>query len=97
MVRPSFKSTTSASSVTITFCTLASAVKVVIPTSQQCCSIILDHLLDATDFSSTKAPAVLQSNGVEPKLSFIGIPFNVDVWRLVTITGIKEKPVWPDS
>jgi len=65
------------------------------PTPQQACSILLDKFLHAPNFSSTKAATILQSDGFQPKFSFIVITFNVNMRWLVAITGIKEKSIRP--
>src|SRR5919108_557053 len=95
MVRPSLKSTASVSAVTLTFCAFASAVKELIPTPQQIFPILLNHSLYAVDLSPAEAAAVLQPHGVKPELGLVVVPFDVDVWRLVRVTSIKEEPVRP--
>src|ERR1051325_8188302 len=68
MVRPSLKSTASVSSVTLTFCALASAVKELIPTPQQVFAVLFDNVLYAVNLAPPEASARLEPHGVEPEL-----------------------------
>jgi hypothetical protein len=40
-----------------------------------------------------ETPAVLKSDRVEPEFGFIPLALNVNVRRLITITGVKEESV----
>jgi hypothetical protein len=51
----------------------------------------------AINFSSRKSAAALQSDGNEPKFCHIIIPLNMDMFRLIAVTGEKEKAVWTNS
>jgi len=79
-VRPSVKSSTSASSVTLTCCAVAirtSTAKVFIPTPQETFSVFLYEPLYPIDFASAKTSAVLKPNRVEPKLCFFPLPLPI--------------------
>jgi len=39
--------------------------------------------------------AALQANGVQPQFGDIIVAFDMNVGRLVPITGVEEEPVWP--
>lgn len=55
--------------------------------------VFLYKLLYSTDFIAVEATTVYKPDRIEPELSFIVNPLNVDVRRLVTVAGIEEKPV----
>lgn len=42
---------------------------------------------------SSKTATILEANRIEPKLGAHVLPFDVNMWRLMSIRRVKEKPV----
>jgi len=97
MVRPSTRSTLKASSVTTTLCANVverSTGEVVIPAPQEFTVVFSHEGYDSINLGPAEATTLLQANGIEPDLRYLVIPFNVNMFGLRTIAGVKEEPVW---
>jgi hypothetical protein len=56
--------------------------------------VLLDQRADPVDLFPTEAAAALETNRVEPELRFAVVAFDMNVWRLARIPGVKEEPEW---
>src|SRR5687767_13890491 len=65
------------------------------PRSQEIFGPLYHDSLYAAKFSRAESAAVSQSHRIEPELHLVGLPFDVDVWRLIPVAGIEEKPIRP--
>ena len=59
--------------------------------------MLAHHQYDTGEFAARKAAAVLKANRVQPHLGSVGIALNMDVRRLVPITGEEEAAVGADT
>ena len=48
-------------------------------------------------FTPTEATALLDPNRHEPEFGDIRFTLHMDMWRLITITGVKEEAIWANS
>ena len=55
--------------------------------------ILNDQSLNIFEFGARKAGARLQENRLEPELCFVGVAFDMNVWRFVTVTSVKEEAI----
>jgi len=55
--------------------------------------VFFNKLLYSIDLCSAESAAILQPNRVEPEFSLIVLTLNVNVWWLLTISGVKEESV----
>ena len=58
--------------------------------------MVLNQLLNAIYFMATKSAALLQTHRIQPKLGLMLFPFDMDMGGFMPVSGIKEKPIWPD-
>lgn len=94
--RPSLRSTIRASSVTVTCRAVANRISIAeefIPSPQEIFSIFLYKPLYLVDLTLAKPFAILKSNGVKPKFTFVPFALNVDVRRFISVARIKEESV----
>ncbi len=64
------------------------------PRSNQFSLIFTQESLNSADLCTGKAAIRFQSNGLKPVLGYFIVALNVHVWKLVTLSRIKEKAVW---
>jgi hypothetical protein len=57
--------------------------------------ILLDHPLDLQDLSTAESSADLQANRGQPKFRGLVFTFNMDMRRLVPISGVEEESIRP--
>jgi hypothetical protein len=60
-------------------------------------SILSHQPFQSANLVAAESPALLESDRIKPELGSSIITFNVNVRRLVALTGVKEKPVWSKS
>ena len=58
---------------------------------QQNLSVVLNKFPDASNIGSTEPSACLQSHGFKPELRQVIVALNVNVLRLIPVTGVKEE------
>ena len=56
-----------------------------------------NYILNLGNLYTSKAATILQSYRFEPKFCDFIISFDVDMWRLISIGGIKKKSIWANS
>lgn len=100
IVRPSSKSTTSASPVTVNRWALASVVsvgdvEVFIPFLHQKRRTLNHEPFDLAQFRGTESAAALEPNGIQPELRAFRITLDVDVTRFVPIRRVEEESKRP--
>ncbi len=59
--------------------------------------MFLNQLSRTVDFVPTKTVAAFQPNRFEPEFRLAVVAFDVGVRGIVAVTGVKEKPEWPNS
>jgi hypothetical protein len=59
--------------------------------------MFLYKLLYTVDLISPEPATTLQSDGIEPEFGYVLLTLNMNVGRLLAITGIKEKSIGTDS
>ena len=52
---------------------------------------------DTCQFAARKAATLLEAHRIQPDLGAVGVPLNVHMWRLCSIAGEKEEPVWTET
>src|SRR3972149_255924 len=95
-VRPSFNSTIRASSVPSTPTAsgiFISTLEVVMPCLQKHGAVFLYNPLNAPQLRPVEPTTLFQSHRVQPELGHVLIPFNMNMLRLIRVTGVEEKPV----
>ena len=50
---------------------------------------------NSADLGPTESAAILKANRVEPELGAVLVSFDMNVHRLVTISGVEEEAVRP--
>ena len=55
--------------------------------------MLTNHQNDTRNLAARKATAVLEADWVEPDFGAIGVPFDMHVWRLGTVTREEEASV----
>lgn len=99
MVRPSARSTVIESLVTATdwaLTILNSTVKVFIPVPKELLLVFLYKFLNPVKSPLVKSATLLKSDRIEPEFSGVFVMFNMNMGRLIAITGIKKESVRPD-
>ena len=99
-VLPSSSSTVSESSSmsTLTACgTSILTAKVVIPSLHQFDLVFFDYGQNLTDFRTAEPTTIFKPDRVKPNLSDIFIGFDMDMYWLIPVAGIKETPISSDS
>src|SRR5258705_13733472 len=97
-VRPSTRSTTSASSVTVTCWANAarnSLCEVLIPRPTELNCVVPHQRLHAPDLGPAKTAALRQPHRVEPEFGTARFPLHMHVPWFVSVSGIEEQPIWP--
>jgi hypothetical protein len=64
------------------------------PRSDQFSLMFGQESLNSPELCAGKTSIAFQSNGLKLKLGRFIVALNVHVWKLVTISRIKEKAVW---
>ena len=59
--------------------------------------MLLYQPLDASDLVASKSTTVSKPDRIEPKLGDVNISFDVDMWRFLAVTRVKEATVGADS
>jgi hypothetical protein len=52
-----------------------------------------DQFFDSDDFVCRQAVTSREPHRIEPKLCFTVVPFHMHMWRLVSISSVKEQSV----
>jgi hypothetical protein len=68
-------------------------VEVLIPFLQQELALLFYEPSHLINLIPAEPAAKLKSNGIDPTLGFAVFSLNVNMWRLVPVTGVKEEPV----
>ncbi len=55
--------------------------------------VLLNQLTDLVDLFPAQTAAAFQADGIEPHLGAIGIPLNMDMRRLRTVTGEEKAAI----
>jgi hypothetical protein len=59
--------------------------------------VFFNQLLDTIYLCAIETLVTLKTNWAKPELSFVRIGFNMYVGWLISIAGIAEKTIWPNS
>ena len=97
-VRPSTRSTTSASSVTVTRWASAarnSLCEVLIPRPTELNCVVPHQRLHAPDLGPAKTAALRQPQRVEPEFRTVRFPLHMHVPWFDSVSGVEEQPIWP--
>ena len=98
IVRPSTRSTVSASLLTLTAFARASWISVteeLIPFLQKSLAVLKNMCCHLAEFCPAEPSRSFKGDGVQPELGDHVLPSHMYVWRFSSIKGHEEKSVWP--
>jgi hypothetical protein len=59
--------------------------------------VLFDDFLDRKEFVRSEPTASIKHDRIDPEFGRVLVSLNVDMWRLLAVVCVEEKPVGPDS
>jgi hypothetical protein len=69
------------------------SVEELIPGIQKVVLIGCDNVFEIVQFMGGKALAAGESDRIQPELRLSVIMLDMDMWRFISVTGVKEEPI----